>query len=70
MTDYRNVSAILLGGRWIQVSEGTEACGGEISFRTAPYTRLIVRQSAIDAVKVVDRPEITRPAINTPWEQN
>ena len=70
MTDYSTVSAILLGGRWIQVSEGTEPCGGEVSFRTAPYTRLIVRQAAIDAVKVIERPDTSRPPINTPWEQN
>jgi len=68
MTDYSNVSAILLGGRWLQVSNGSDPCGGQVSFRTSPFTRLVIREGAIDAVKVIERPEDARRPINTPWE--
>lgn len=69
MTDYSNVHAVMIGNSWIRVSEGQQ-CEDEVAFAIAPYQKLICQKSAIQAVKVTQKQEISRPPINTPWEQN
>ena len=53
--DYSKATAILLGGKWLQVSNGKE-CEDEVSFDIGFTQKMIAKKAAIDAVKITYHP--------------
>lgn len=67
MEGIEKATAILVGGRWMAVSEGT-TCHDEVRFTVAPYTSMVVKRSAVDAYKVITRPDVQNVERFNPWE--
>ena len=69
MKSVEDAEAILIGGKWTLVRNGV-TCQDEIKYQTAQNVYIVVKRSAIDAYRLVERP--SRPAIqrNCPWEQS
>lgn len=68
--DLEKANAVLIGSKWVVVSNVyPSAIEGWLTLRTAQFSRVNVRESAIEGIRFNDMPAPVSYEINTPWSQ-
>lgn len=66
--DLERANALLIGGSWTVVREAYVAeIKGWLTLETSQYSRINVRESAVEGVRYNSYPAAEAVAINTPW---